>query len=354
MEEKEIEAKKVNCPSCGAVMKYVPEKQKLYCENCETCREIQFKSITEKRLWENRNKGTKSTRAFAKENKSLKCKNCGASVVLNKLEYAKKCPYCSSSLIGESEELVTLTPDGIIPFKLSAIEASNKYVQGVKKKFFVPRAFKKAPPVENIVGIYIPSFSFDAKGDSKYTGTLADDDTYTDRNGNKRTKTTYKNIAGTHKSENIDVVVESSSKLNQVQLTQILPYDMKQMVEFKQGFIMGYVVEQYESTVEECEKISKRIMEENIKRTILSKYNYDRVISFDMTTVYSEEKYMYYLLPIYKCAFTYKKKQYTTFMNGQTGKVGGGFPTSIWKVLLVVFGFTLLFLGIIALVMMME
>ena len=351
MEKKEIEAKKVNCPSCGAVMKYVPEKQKLYCENCETCKDIEFKAITEKRLWADRNKGTKSTKEWAKETKNLKCKNCGASVVLNKLEYSKKCPYCESALIGENEELKSLTPDGIIPFKLSAMEASNKYVQGVKKKFFVPRAFKKAPPVENIKGIYIPSFSFDAKSNSTYKGTLADDDSYTDRNGNKRTKTTYKNISGTHQSDNKDVIVESSSKLNQVQLTQILPYDMKQMVEFKQGFIMGYVVEQYETTVEECEKISKRIMEENIKRTILSKYHYDRVISFDMATQYTEEKYMYYLLPIYKCAFTYKKKEYTTFMNGQTGKVGGGFPISVWKVLFVVFGFVLFFLGIIALVM---
>ena len=100
---------------------------------------------------------------------------------------------------------------------------------------------------------------------------------------------------------------------------------------------MGYTVEQYENTVEDCEKVAKRIMEENIKKSILKNYHYDRVVSFEMTTQYTDEKYMYYLLPVYKCSFTYKNSKYTTFMNGETGKVGGGFPVSWLKVSLVVF-----------------
>ena len=83
-------------------------------------------------------------------------------------------------------------------------------------------------------------------------------------------------------------------------------------------------------------------MEDNIKRVILSKYSYDRVISFNMQTTYSEEKYLYNLLPIYKCDFEYKNKNYTTYMNGQTGKVGGGFPISGWRVFFVVMAFLLL------------
>lgn len=349
MEEKKIKAKKSGCPSCGATMKYSPEKQKLYCSNCETCKDIQFNPILQKRLWQDRDKGAKSTKEWASENKSLKCSNCGSSIILNKLEYAKKCPYCDSSLIGESSMLKSIAPDGIIPFKLSEDQASKKYVAGVKKKFFVPKAFKKAPPVENIYGVYIPSFSFDAKGTSKYTGRLAKDDSYTDSRGNRRTNTTYKNISGTYSFDYADIVVESSSKLNQAQMSEILPYNMKNVVEFKEGFIMGYTVEQYETTVDACNTISKRIMEETSKRTILRKYDYDRVISFNMESAYLEERYMYYLLPIYKCDFTYKNKNYTTFMNGETGKVGGGFPVSPLKVTSVVLLAILLIAGFIGL-----
>lgn len=351
---KEIKTKKSGCPSCGAIMVYNPERQKLYCENCETCKDIEFVKLENKRAWDQRDKATKSTKEWASETKNLKCKNCGASVVLNKLEYTKKCPYCESALVGESEELLKIAPDGIIPFKFSFADASKKYTQGVKKKFFVPRRFKKSIPVENIKGIYIPSFSFDANSVSVYNGRLADDETYTDRNGNRKTVTKYQNISGTQHHNNIDVVVESSSKINQAELMQILPFDMTGLVEFKQGFIMGYTVEQYESTVDECQKIAKRTMEDNIKRIILSKYSHDRVVSFDMKTTFSEEKYLYNLLPIYRCDFNYKKKNYKTYMNGQTGKVGGGFPVSAWKIFFVILSFLLVVGGAIALVMLTK
>ena len=111
---------------------------------------------------------------------------------------------------------------------------------------------------------------------------------------------------------------------------------------------MGYTIEQYESTVDECKVISKRIMEENIKGEILSKYSYDRVCYFEMTTNYANEKYMYHLFPIYKCEYKYKNKTYTTLMNGQTGRVGKGYPISVLKILLVVFGAIAMLGGLIA------
>ena len=239
------------------------------------------------------------------------------------------------------------------PFKFSNEQASNKYAEGIKKKFFVPRAFKKAPPTENIKGIYIPSFSFDADSNSKYSGTLAEDESYTS-NGKRHTRTIYKKISGTHQDKNIDVVVESSSKLNQKQLSEILPFNMKNLVKFDHSFIMGYTVEQYETTVDECKVISRRIMEENIKRRILSGYSYDRVVEFNLSTIFTNEKYIYNLLPVYNCSFTYKKKLYNTYMNGDTGKVGGGFPVSKLKVAFVVLMFMLFVAGIIALVMLSE
>ncbi len=352
MEEKNIKSSDVGCVGCGATMRYSPERQKLFCDNCETTKDIEFNKIAIKHLWAERDKATKSTKEWASQTKSLKCPNCGASVVLNKLEYSQNCPYCETALVGRSDEIEEISPDGIIPFKFSDLDASNKYVAGIKKKFFVPNAFKKAPPTENIKGVYIPCFSYDADTTSAYRGTLATDHRYTDKNGRSYTKTTYRNISGIHKQQNIDVIVETSSKLNQAQLQKILPFNMSDVVGFKQAFIMGYAVEHYESTVNDCKEVSNRIMEESIKKNILSKYSYDRVSSFSMETSYENEKYMYYLLPTYKCDYMYKNKKYTTFMNGQTGKVGGGYPKSPVKITFFVLFLIAIFAGIIALGML--
>lgn len=345
--EKKIKTNEASCPSCGATMKYSPKRLKLFCENCETCKDIEFLPLGEKHLWENRNKNTSDVKEWAEETKNLKCPNCGANVILNKLEYSKACPYCGSSLVGDTSELPSIAPDGIIPFTFSNEEAVDKYVAGLRKKWFVPNAFKKAPPVDNIHGVYIPSFGYDADTISKYSGTLATDHTTRDAQGNTHTHTTYQHISGTHKDKFVDTLVETSSKMNQTELMAIEPFDTSKMVKFNQSFIMGYTVEHYENTLEECKKVAESLMEDNIKNRILSGYHYDRVESFHMSTDYFDQKYMYYLLPTYKCDYKYKEKNYTTFMNGQTGKVGKGYPKSAVKITFFVLFWILLVGGII-------
>lgn len=355
MEEQKVKTNKYSCASCGGTLVYAPEKQKLYCTKCETTKDIEFVPYKEKVLWENRNKGVRVNNMPNKQKKHLKCPNCGADVEINHLEFSKKCAYCNSSLVGVmSEETQIDQPDGIIPFKLSKQQSASLFTQGVKKKFFVPNAFKKAIPVENIKGFYIPSFSFDAKSKSTYTGVLEKDYKYRDSDGDTHTRTVTKPISGSHSATHTDVVVESSSLLNQVQMTDILPYNMKQVVEYKNEFILGYTVEQYEHNVEQCKQMGNRIMEDVIKKQILRGYSYDRVVSFNLNANFSEEKYSYYLLPVYNCKFNYKNKEYNTFMNGESGKVGGGFPISALKVTLTIILSILLFGGFIALILLLS
>lgn len=345
-EEKIIKADDSSCPSCGATMRYNPEKQKLYCENCQTCKDIEFETLLMKHDWDEKDR-LKNLKEFAEETKALKCPNCGANVVLNKYEYSKECPYCGSNLVDRNAEDTNLAPDGILPFMFSDAVASQKYRDGIKKKWFVPNAFKKAPPTENIKGIYIPSFGYDADTVSNYSGQLATDHTTRDSNGHTHTYTTYQNISGVHNSEQRDILVETSSKISQDQFEKIKPYDMSKSVAFKQGFIMGYTVEAYENSLEECKKIADELMEEIIRSQILSKYHYDRVVYFKMSTEQTNKKFMYYLLPIYKCDYTYKNKKYTTIMNGQTGKVGGGYPKSPVKITFFVLFWILVAIGLV-------
>lgn len=345
MTEKILKSNDCSCPSCGATMRYNPKMQKLHCNNCQTCKDIEFVELLLKHDWSERAE-LKNLKEFAKETKALKCPNCGANVILNKLEYSKACPYCSSNLVNSTAEASNLAPDGIIPFKFSDEEASALYVKGLKKKWFVPNKFKKAPPVDDIRGVYVPSFGYDADTKSTYRGVLATDHVHRDSNGRSYTTTTYKNISGVHNSLQRDILVETSSKINQTEFEKIKPYAIDKAVEFRQAFIMGYTVEAYENSLEECKMIADEIMKENIKESILSRYSYDRVQSFSLSVEQSNQKYMYYLLPIYKCDYIYKQKKYTTIMNGQTGRVGGGYPKSGVKITF----FVLFILAILALI----
>ena len=54
--------------------------------------------------------------------------------------------------------------------------------------------------------------------------------------------------------------------------------------------------------------------------------------SLHFSTLYSKITYKYLLVPVWLSSFKYKEKLYQFVVNGQTGKVAGKAPTSVWKV----------------------
>ena len=56
-----------------------------------------------------------------------------------------------------------------------------------------------------------------------------------------------------------------------------------------------------------------------------------------METAFLDITYKYLMLPVWFSNFKYKDKVYQFMVNGQTGKVAGKTPISVWKVLLTIF-----------------
>ena len=350
---KEIKAEYKKCDGCGGNLIFDANSQNLVCEKCQ--KQIKFlkESISEKRPIDQLSDTQKNLQEWQSQNKVLKCANCGASIVLNSLEYASNCPYCSSSMISLSDELPGLPPDAIIPFAFDEKVASEKFKKGVKKKWFLPNAFKKELPTNKIRGVYIPSFTFDALTFSTYKGSLSE--TYvTMRNGKTETHTRTFFINGNKNLSQKNVMIETSSKINQEQLNQLLPFDHRCTYKYDKNFIRGYVVEHYNEESNVCYKEAHNIMEQNIRREILKGYRYDYVNYLNVNTQYSDEKFLYKICPIYSFEYKYKNKEYMTLMNGQTGKIGGGLPRSKVKIGLFVAGIVLIIFIIAFLVILSE
>ena len=348
MAETEIKSTQERCLSCGGNVKFSPEEKALKCVFCGSLEKIDFTNNNVKHNYEVEEEDKKEYANFAKNNKVFKCKSCGAQVVLNKLEVSKVCPYCLSPCAIDSSEKIGLKPDSIIPFKFSQNKASVLFKQGLKKKWFIPNKFKKSPPIDKIKGVYVPCFSFDAKSSTTYFGELAKQTTSV-RNGKTHTHTRHFRISGTKDLVHQNVLVETSSHLDQKVFNSIKPYNIGELVDFKTDFIMGYSVEHYDQALENCKQIADNMIKESIKNTILSKYDYTYVVSYNQQTKFSDELYSYYILPTYQVNYTYKNKNYTTFMNGQTGKVGSGLPKSAIKITFFSLFVALIIIGILIL-----
>ncbi len=330
--KKQLKSVSFKCKGCGSDLKFDPTSQNLKCLSCGNIQKLEKKSDFAKHDISEIKQG--EHQKWKDTQKVLKCETCGAEIILHGLEFSGVCPYCNSSYVTQKDCLPDIVPDAVIPFCFDEVEAEKRFKNQLKRKFYVPMSCKKNVKPQNIKGVYIPAFSFDANIKAKYSGTL--------RTTNNENEVQYFNISGTHSKVCHDVLIENSSKITQKSLKKILPYNMEFSIKFLEGFVMGYVVEHYEDAFNDCLKAAQEEMKEKVKREILSQYSYDSVREFSMKCDFSNQKYQYNIVPIYQMNFSHKNKNYNVIMNGQTGKIGGKFPVSIFKVLLTIFGWILI------------
>ena len=345
MKEKKIESNQFKCKGCGGNLIYSPDSKDLLCPKCSNHYKIE-KTKTFVRHPLDKTKAIKDVeyKEFIAENKIFRCNNCGANVILNNYEITKDCPYCNTSLIADEKSLPGMKPDAIIPFEFNKEIASEKFVQGVKKRFLVPRKFKKKVPESDISAFYIPSFGYDAKTQSSYNGRLYETYTTTDSEGHTQTHTRHFNISGTYNQNFNNVMVESSSKMCQSDLNGFLPYKYNDLQDYNNCYILGYSAENYDKDAYESIPEYKDMVHFYIRNGILSQYHYSGVDYLNINTNYSDEQYFYCFLPVYRFEYKFKKKNYSTYMNGQTGQVDKNLPKSKLKIAMIVISILLAFL----------
>lgn len=323
------------CKNCGYVLSFDPKIQELKCKKCESAvvfeksTDYSKHSIDMEKVFEETYTQDSIT--------TMHCCNCGAGFKGDRKTMSATCSYCGANLVVDFENKTGIQPDACIPFAFDKIVASAKFKEGIKKKWFLPNRFKKSPPEGSIESVYIPAFTFNCTTNNIYAGQLVDE--YKDSDGD--TQYSYKKISGNEVVYSKDLMVECSEQLTQTTFNAIKPYDTSNAYKFKEEFIMGYSVEYYNRKMEDIKNLVKRMVERNIKDQILQNYSYDKVDYLHIETKYTFAEYSYIILPTYKVSYKYNNKDYTTFMNGQTGKVGGNLPKSVVKITAFIMGILL-------------
>lgn len=315
------------CKKCGGTLVFDPNHQHLVCEKCKEFFPIrkvtEFKKypfiMEEKTKEENIGNGKFNT----------KCPNCGANFGGETFSISERCKYCGGHLVMDGEN----SPDGIIPFAFGIEEAKVKFREGLKKKWFLPNKLKRKH-FDNIESVYIPAYLCDISTFNSYRGKIYDE--YRESDGD--VSRSYRKISGVKDVTTENLMVECSSRMTQVTLNDILPYNAKEVCKFLPEYVMGYSVEYYDKILEDCKKNFKAMATANIRKEILKNYSYDGVDYLEIDTKYYDCKYSRVVLPTYNIKYKYRKKQYSTYMNGQTGKVGKNIPRSQVKIFAFIMG----------------
>ncbi len=341
MSEK-LRATSSKCSGCGDDMHFCPETNSLMCPSCKKTSAI-VASFGMPKHDINEKLSTHKNQELQNQMADMQCPNCGATTVLHQYQTTANCPYCSTPLIASKSHFNGMQPDCIVPFKFGKEKAEEMFKQTLKGKWLAPKSFKNSIKANTISAFYFPSFVFEANSSTQYSGRLYNNKTVEDSDGSTHTERSYFPISGIMPCRHEGREIEASTHLTQFDLNVVRPYNLQEARIYSDEFVYGYSLEHYSSSVKETNAQAKAIFKQEIRNLILSKYTYDGVDYFEMVPTFTEEKYSYCVLPMYRINYSHKNKNYSNVMNGQTGKLGGKYPKSALKISLIVLGAIALF-----------
>lgn len=260
--------------------------------------------------------------------RAFHCPSCGAELITDETTAAASCPYCGNNTIVPGQLGGALKPDYIIPFQLDKEAAKRALKAHYRGKLFLPRAFSAANHLEEIQGIYVPFWLFDAaaEADCKFHATRS----ITRWEGDYRVTDIHHyhvrragSMAFTH------VPADGSKKMRDDYMDSIEPFDYDGLKPFSAAYLPGYLADKYDVTAKACmsrvDARCKASVQEVLRRDVTG---YQAVMPSGGSIRLLRGKVHYALMPVWTLRTKWQGKDYLFMMNGQTGKMVGDLPTS--------------------------
>ena len=322
------------CPCCNAGLIFGSQVQKLTCEYCDNTFDIDTvrtynESITKednyKFSWE-----TKKTQEWTELEQAsvnaFQCPSCGGEILTDDTTAATFCPFCDNPSIMPTQLSGSLKPDAVLPFQKSKEDAVAAFLKLCKGKPLLPKDFTAQQRLEKITGMYVPFWLYDcdANIDGSYKATRIhrwSDARY------HYTRTEHFLLSRKGNASFSGIPMDGSTKMEDVFMESIEPFDYSQMVPFEMAYLTGYLADKYDVPSENGkDRIRQRVeqsMRDQIQSTLLG---YTTIIPSNRQIRIHHSKAKYVLLPVWMLNTKYGGKIYTFAMNGQTGKMTGSFP----------------------------
>lgn len=344
------------CPACTGPLHFVGESGKLECDYCGSTYDV----AEIEALYAGQEAGAKAAfqEAEAKEKngepgeepawdtsalqgdwgadgegmKAYNCPSCGAELICDATTAATSCPYCGNNTIVPGQFGGTMKPDYVIPFKLDKKAAVAALKKHYSKKFFLPRAFSSGNHLEEVQGIYVPFWLFDAGAEADCWFHATRSHTHTD--GDYRvTVTEHFDVRRSGTMEFERIPVDGSKKMPDDYMDSIEPFDYAGLKSFSTAYLPGYLADKYDVTAQESmERADRRCHNSAFDQMRRDISGYEVVNQVGGNVRLHRGKVHYVLMPVWTLRTRWKNQDYLFMMNGQTGKMVGDLPVSNGKV----------------------
>lgn len=337
------------CMNCGAALKYKPDTDFLHCDYCGTNTPIESKKVEEVHELDFEQYAQNFEKLNTQTTKIIGCRKCGAESTFNESVKSAACPYCTTPLIeSDTHEERLIRPSYLLPFKIEGRDTHKHLETWLKRLWFAPNKLKKqAIQTNQLQGVYIPCWTYDAQTETDYSGQKGVNYTTTVGTGKNRrtvTRTRWYFCDGHVSLFFDDVMVPASGMISRDIMNKINNWDSMNMVEADNRFLSGFITEKYVMNMNNGYDLARQIMNSEIDYAIRRDIGGDHQRITAKNTHFSEVKFKLILLPVYMSSYIYKNKLYHFFLNGRTGRLTGDRPYSPIKIAIAII------IGIVALI----
>jgi len=318
-----VKARRFICPQCGGAMAFDPQQQKLICRYCN------FAQTELDALGQPSTKpGDDFVVAMAKgEGRRwrhagylIRCQGCGATTILPAGQISAQCPFCDSAQVVPIENQADIIePAGIIPFRLSEVEAQERFRAWLGAGWLRPAGLQRQAQSDHPRAVYVPYWAFEFIGEVHWNALVAE--------GHGR----YRSWAPRHDYLTVlqdRALVPASHTLPAGPLRALDEFDLSELQPFSEEKIAAWPAEIYQISMSDAsivarEQIAKRLRRK-IDAEVLGNASYkDLTVSTQRLSV---DRFQHLLLPVWVFSYHYKEKVYHVLVNGQTGETEGETP----------------------------
>jgi hypothetical protein len=350
------------CPACGAQAEWNPSKQKLVCPFCGTeapcVVDKDTGKVQELDLVAALRSIPDEDRGWQTDRRSVQCQSCKAVMVYDPARVGQNCEFCGSPALVDYQEIKSpIRPQSLLPFKVTASQIRESMRAWYGGRWFAPGALKSRALVDQVKGMYIPYWTFDAQAECPWRAEAGYyyyvQESYTDSQGKQQTRQVQKirwEPASGHVSHFFDdEPVPGSRGIEAGLLRGIEPFPTKELVPYDTAFLSGFVVEHYQVVLLDAARQGRERMTEELRGLCSAQVPGDTQRNLEIFPTYSGETFKHILVPLWLLTYTYGRRVFQVVANGYTGKIAGKYPKSPWKIaaavllaILVIIGFVML------------
>jgi len=336
------------CQTCSAEMTYDAGTQKLRCDHCGTTQDVPAQGPEGSHIQVyDLTAGLRQEQlgGMGRPAMAVRCKECGATVQFEQNITTTQCPFCGSSYVAPQEvSAKSIRPESLVPFRVDRANAGKRFSDWIGGLWFRPNDLKAKAKVQNIDGVYVPFWAYNAHAHSNWTAQAGYYYyvTVTKRDSQGKTRTVQERRIrwvpawGQRDDDYRDLLICASKGLPPDLVLKVQNFDCNQLAPYNPAYLSGWRAEEYVVNLQEgWGQGAQRIADEQYKRCGKDVPG-DTHRALSVNNTFSNVTWRHILLPLWIAAYRYKEKVYRFLVNGQTGEVVGKAPWS-WIKLTILF-----------------